>query len=116
MPLSKVFREKGGERVGVPSSSEQAPEGAATVPTVPRVSRDGASLTRTTGTRTAARTTLAVIAAEAGVSLPTVSKVVNGRPDVAADTRARVERLLSEFDYHRPGARRVARRGPPSVL
>jgi LacI family transcriptional regulator len=29
------------------------------------------------------RTTLATIAADAGVSLPTVSKVVNGRPDVA---------------------------------
>ncbi|MBO0816135.1 MAG: LacI family DNA-binding transcriptional regulator, partial [Actinobacteria bacterium] len=35
------------------------------------------------------RTTLAAIAAEAGVSLPTVSKVVNGRPDVAPTTRAR---------------------------
>ncbi len=31
------------------------------------------------------KTTLAAIAAEAGVSLPTVSKVVNGRPDVVAD-------------------------------
>ena len=62
------------------------------------------------------RATLAAVAAEAGVSLPTVSKVVNGRPDVAADTRARVEQLLSEFDYHRPGARRVARRGRRSGL
>src|SRR3984893_13504314 len=111
MPLSKVFREKGGERVGVPSSSEQAPERASTVPPVPRVSRDGASLTRTTGTRTAARTTLAVIAAEAGVSLPTVSKVVNGRPDVAADTRARVERLLDEYQYTRVGTGRQRRSG-----
>ena len=39
------------------------------------------------------RTTLAAIAAEAGVSLPTVSKVVNGRRDVAPATRALVERL-----------------------
>ena len=62
------------------------------------------------------RATLAAVAAEAGVSLPTVSKVVNGRPDVAADTRARVEQLLSDFDYHRPGARRVARRGRRSGL
>ena len=90
----------------MPSSSERAPERAATVPTVPRVSRDGASLTRTTGNRTAGRTTLAVIAAEAGVSLPTVSKVVNGRPDVAADTRARVERLLDEYQYTRVGTGR----------
>src|SRR5580693_9895583 len=34
------------------------------------------------------RATLAAVAAEAGVSLPTVSKVVNGRPDVAPETRA----------------------------
>jgi LacI family transcriptional regulator len=62
------------------------------------------------------RPTLAAVAAEAGVSLPTVSKVVNGRPDVAPDTRARVERLLGEFDYQRPGARRMARRGRRSGL
>ena len=78
---------------------------------MPRVSRDGAPLTRTTGNRTAARTTLAVIAAEAGVSLPTVSKVVNGRPDVAADTRARVERLLDEYQYTRVGTGRQRRSG-----
>ena len=36
------------------------------------------------------KTTLAAIAAEAGVSLPTVSKVVNGRPDVSPATRARL--------------------------
>ncbi len=95
----------------MPSSSEQAPDKAATVPTVPRVSRDGASLSRTTGNRTAGRTTLAVIAAEAGVSLPTVSKVVNGRPDVAADTRARVERLLDEYQYTRTGTGRQRRSG-----
>src|SRR6266581_4531502 len=45
------------------------------------------------------KTTLAAIAAEAGVSLPTVSKVVNGRPDVAPDTRARVEQLLDRHNY-----------------
>jgi LacI family transcriptional regulator len=57
------------------------------------------------------RTTLAVIAAEAGVSLPTVSKVVNGRPDVAPATRARVERLLDEHHYSRGGTRRSRRSG-----
>jgi LacI family transcriptional regulator, galactose operon repressor len=108
--VSKLFREKGRERVRVPSSSEQAPDGAATVPTVPRVSRDGASPNQNTG-RTTGRTTLAVIAAEAGVSLPTVSKVVNGRPDVAADTRARVERLLDEYQYTRTGTGRQRRSG-----
>jgi len=57
------------------------------------------------------KTTLAAIAAAAGVSLPTVSKVVNGRPDVAPETRARVERLLDEYNYARPGPRRHRRSG-----
>ena len=39
--------------------------------------------------------TIAQIAAEAGVSVPTVSKVLNGRPDVAASTRAHVEEKSS---------------------
>jgi LacI family transcriptional regulator len=56
------------------------------------------------------RTTLAAIAAEAGVSLPTVSKVVNGRPDVAPATRARVERLLDERHYARGRPRQQRRR------
>ena len=45
------------------------------------------------------------------MSLPTVSKVVNGRPDVAPDTRALVERLLGERKYQRPGLRRGRRAG-----
>jgi LacI family transcriptional regulator len=57
------------------------------------------------------RTTLAAIAAEVGVSLPTVSKVVNGRPDVAPETRAKVERLLNEWHYARSGPRRQRRSG-----
>lgn len=61
--------------------------------------------------RPARRTTLAAIAAEAGVSLPTVSKVLNGRPDVAADTRARIERLLDRHNYSRGGQRRPRRSG-----
>jgi LacI family transcriptional regulator len=52
------------------------------------------------------RTTLAIVARAAGVSLPTVSKVLNGRPDVAADTRAHVERILREHDYAPPARRR----------
>jgi len=58
-----------------------------------------------------ARPTLAAIAAEAGVSLPTVSMVVNGRADVAPATRARVERLLDERHYRRPGLRSGLRPG-----
>ena len=43
--------------------------------------------------------TISYIAQTAGVSVPTVSKVVNGRTDVAADTRARIEALLAEHGY-----------------
>ena len=48
-----------------------------------------------------ARVTLADVAREAGVSLSTISKVLNGRPDVSAGTRARVERILASNGYLR---------------
>jgi DNA-binding LacI/PurR family transcriptional regulator len=46
-------------------------------------------------------TTIAHIAAEAGVSAPTVSKVINGRADVSAETRERVEAVIREHGYER---------------
>lgn len=49
----------------------------------------------------AGRTTLAKLAEEAGVSLSTISKVLNGRTDVSPATRERVERLLDAHDYQR---------------
>ncbi|WP_203606803.1 LacI family DNA-binding transcriptional regulator [Streptomyces sp. SID11385] len=52
--------------------------------------------------RGAGRITLAQVGAQAGVSLSTVSKVLNGRPDVAAPTRRKVEELLEEHGYRRP--------------
>lgn len=45
--------------------------------------------------------TLAEIARAAGVSAPTVSKVLNGRADVAPGTRTRVEDLLLQHGYRR---------------
>jgi LacI family xylobiose transport system transcriptional regulator len=54
--------------------------------------------------------TLSEIAREAGVSTPTVSKVLNGRSDVAPATRARVEELLQRHGYRRRAS------GPPSRL
>src|SRR4051795_592637 len=48
------------------------------------------------------RVTIAQVADAAGVSVPTVSKVVNGRSDVAPDTRERVERMLHEHGYKKP--------------
>jgi LacI family transcriptional regulator len=53
--------------------------------------------------------TIAAIAAEAGVSVPTVSRVLNGRSDVAAHTRERVEHLLRAHGYQRRGSRPRAR-------
>ena len=55
------------------------------------------------------RVTITAIAQEAGVSLPTVSRVVNGRADVAPETRRRIEELLQQHGYQRP-ARRVPAR------
>ena len=53
------------------------------------------------------RVTMAVIAAAADVSVPTVSKVLNGRADVAAETRVRVESVLGELGYARSPRRRT---------
>ncbi|MDQ2588252.1 MULTISPECIES: LacI family DNA-binding transcriptional regulator [Saccharothrix] len=73
------------------ASTESSPNGAA----------DGA------GKPVAA--SISSIAAEAGVSVPTVSKVLNGRPDVAADTRARVESVIERHRYRRRRARQSSR-------
>ncbi|MGW9114335.1 LacI family DNA-binding transcriptional regulator [Microbacterium sp. NPDC055683] len=48
------------------------------------------------------RATIATIAQEVGVSVPTVSRVLNGRSDVAAETRSRVEAALARYDYRKP--------------
>jgi LacI family transcriptional regulator len=45
--------------------------------------------------------TIAAIAGEVGVSVTTVSKVLNGRADVAPHTRARVEASLRRHQYRR---------------
>jgi LacI family transcriptional regulator len=47
--------------------------------------------------------TIAEIATAAGVSVPTVSKVLNGRPGVSPSTREQVEQLLEERGYARRG-------------
>ncbi|MEV6814110.1 substrate-binding domain-containing protein [Micromonospora sp. NPDC051296] len=49
--------------------------------------------------------TIATIAQEVGVSSATVSKVLNGRSDVAAGTRARVEASLERHRYRRRARR-----------
>ncbi|MFJ6194782.1 LacI family DNA-binding transcriptional regulator [Micromonospora sp. NPDC092111] len=47
-----------------------------------------------------------MIARLAGVSVPTVSRVINGRSDVAPQTRERVEELLNRHGYRRRSAAR----------
>lgn len=57
------------------------------------------------------RVTITEIARQAGVSVPTVSRVVNGRSDVSPQTRARVEDLLRRHGYRRRPASSPP--GPP---
>ncbi|GAA4906116.1 LacI family DNA-binding transcriptional regulator [Tessaracoccus lubricantis] len=51
------------------------------------------------------RTTLAAVARSTGVSISTVSKVINGRSGVSTATRERVEASLNELGYVSLGAR-----------
>ena len=57
------------------------------------------------------RPTIAQIAQIAGVSVPTVSKVLNDRTDVALPTRERVERVIKENGFVRNRAARALRKG-----
>ena len=60
--------------------------------------------------RASGRPTIARVAAQAGVSVPTVSKVINGRADVSPETRRRVEAAIREQGYHRSD--RIQRTAP----
>ncbi|HET9918670.1 MAG TPA: LacI family DNA-binding transcriptional regulator [Ktedonobacteraceae bacterium] len=53
------------------------------------------------------RQTIAEIAAKAGVSVPTVSRVLNNRPDVAPETRERVEQVIKETGFIRSRVKNV---------
>jgi LacI family transcriptional regulator len=57
------------------------------------------------------KATMSEIAAAAGVSVPTVSKVVNGRPDVAPATRRTIEELLRAHGYSSRRSRPTERVG-----
>ncbi|MEU6879084.1 LacI family DNA-binding transcriptional regulator [Streptomyces sp. NPDC046712] len=58
----------------------------------------------------AGRPTMKDVAAEAGVGVMTVSRVVNGDPGVAPATAARVEAAIRKLDYHRDDVARQLRR------
>ncbi|MFG3104413.1 LacI family DNA-binding transcriptional regulator [Streptomyces sp. NPDC048182] len=53
------------------------------------------------------KVTLHMVAAEAGVSASTVSKVLNGRVDVSAETKERVAAVMDSLGYRRRPARRA---------
>ena len=63
----------------------------------------------------AKRATLASVARSAGVSVATVSKVLNGRSDVAPHTRSRIQELLHQHDYIAPALRRADARQRPTI-
>jgi LacI family transcriptional regulator len=45
------------------------------------------------------RSTIKQVAKAAGVSTQTVSRVINDRPDVAPQTRERIQHVIEELDY-----------------
>jgi LacI family transcriptional regulator len=62
------------------------------------------------------RNTIAEIAARAGVSIPTVSRVLNNRPDVSAETRERVERIIKESGFIRSRVANALRKGSTGIV
>lgn len=62
------------------------------------------------------RVTLARVAEEAGVSVATASKVINGRGGVGADTRATIEEIVERLGYVSVGERERPVRGKREPL
>lgn len=67
-------------------------------------------------TETSSRVTIADVARSAGVSVPTVSKVLNGRADVSSETRSRVQRAITTQGYRRRPTRRPASGGLVDIV
>jgi DNA-binding LacI/PurR family transcriptional regulator len=61
------------------------------------------------------KVTLHDVAERVGVSTQTVSRVVNHKPEVAPDTRERVQEVLDELGYHRRPITRSERAVPPVI-
>lgn len=64
----------------------------------------------------AKRVSMAMVAARAGVSGQTVSRVANGSPKVDPDTRLRVEQAMAELGYRPNRAARALRTGRTHTL
>src|SRR6266851_846617 len=69
-----------------------------------------------TNQRTSKSPTIAEIAARAGVSIPTVSRVLNNRPDVAPETRERVELIIKESGFVQSRVANALRRGSSGIV
>lgn len=67
-------------------------------------------MTQKTNRLKAKRPTITEIATQAGVSVPTVSRVLNSHPDVAPDTRARVEGVLRTSGFVRSRSKNTLRK------
>ena len=59
---------------------------------------------------------LSDVAAAAGTSTKTASRVLNGDPRVADDTRARVEQAIADLNYHPDPVARSLRRGTDETV
>lgn len=66
--------------------------------------------------KTDMRPTIAQIASAAGVSVPTVSKVLNGRLDVSPATRERIEQVIETYGFVRNRAARALRKGKTGLI
>jgi len=62
------------------------------------------------------RLTIGGLAAAAGVSVPTISRVLNGRPAVAPATRERIQRLIAEHGYVSSRAARALGSGRSGLI
>ncbi len=62
------------------------------------------------------RGTIASIASLAGVSIPTVSRVLHNRPDVAPETRKRVERVIEESGFIRSRVKQDLQKKSSSIV
>src|SRR5258708_11995175 len=62
------------------------------------------------------RVTIAQIASESGVSITTVSKVLNHLPGVATDTRARVGKVIEYRQYVQSHAARLLRKSQSGLI
>ncbi len=62
------------------------------------------------------RPTISQIATAAGVSIPTVSKVLNGRMDVSPATRERIEQVIEEYGFVPNRAARALSKGKTGLV